>query len=414
MIRIKPEPENTFSCPKCGATNPTINDIIIPSIHVVADCTCRQCGLEFYQSLPLGHSVAFPVSISKKEEDAVVRSLPNLYWHLDTLEKNTRKVIDRKVEIRKIVYRECDNVVILNTLDYLYGHVLLKLYNALFHIDNHKDTGLILIIPRMFEWLIPKGCAEAWIVDLKLGELSYGYTSLQEFVSAEMKRFKNVFLSKAYPTPDFSKVQIERFTGIQPFNLENFSKIKPTITFIAREDRWWFGSPIAKFFYRVCRRLNILGFGSRVLTHHQNRLIKKTIKGLKKEFLPDAVFYVTGLGRTGSFDGYAIDKRQTRIDTEIEKEWCRIYAGSHVVMGIHGSNMLLPTAHAAGCVEVLPYDRQGNFAEDLSIRYNDRRQIFFYRFVDSYAPVSSVKEKINVIIKCYVDYNRQMCVDIYS
>ena len=63
-----------------------------------------------------------------------------------------RNMKDKQVEIRKIVYKECENVIILNTLDYLYGHVLLKLYNALHHIDNHKDAGLIIIIPKMFEW----------------------------------------------------------------------------------------------------------------------------------------------------------------------------------------------------------------------------------------------------------------------
>jgi hypothetical protein len=411
MIRIKPEPENTFTCPKCRSSAPRINDIIIPSIHVVADCTCRQCGLEFYQSFPVGHSVQHAVSISKNEDDAIT-GFPTLYWHLDTFVKNVRNLKDKQVEIRKIVYKECENVIILNTLDYLYGHVLLKLYNALYHIDTNKDAGLIIIIPKMFEWLIPKGCAEVWIVDLKLGEFQYGHASIQKFVSAELKRFKGVFLSKAYPTPDFSKIQIERFTGVPSFNLENFYKIKPTVTFITREDRWWLGSPIEHFFFLACRKLNILGFGSKVLSHRQNLLIKKTIKGIKKE-LPDAVIYVAGLGSIGSFDGYAIDKRQTFINAEIEREWCRLYASSHVVMGIHGSNMLLPSAHAAGCVEVFPSDRFGNLAEDLSIRYNDRRQIYFYRFADQYAPVRSVKEKIAEIIKCYDRFNTQMVINVY-
>ena len=74
-----------------------------------------------------------------------------------------------------------------------------------------------------------------------------------------MKRFKGVFLSKAYPTPDFSKVQIERFTGIKAFNLENFLKVKPTVTFITREDRWWLGSPIEHFFFLACSKAEYFG-----------------------------------------------------------------------------------------------------------------------------------------------------------
>lgn len=411
MIRIKPNPENNFTCPECGTKNPRINDIFIPSIHTVADCTCTQCNLEFYQGFPVGHAVEYPVFVPKKK-DKPVPGLPTPPWFLDTFLKNVKEAKSGGVNIQKIVYKECDSVVILNTLDYLYGHILLKLYNALYHLDNHKDTGLIIIIPKMFQWLIPKGCAEAWIVDLKLNDFMYGHSAIQNFVSAEMKRFKSVFISNAYPIPDFTKVDIERFSGIKPFDLANFSKIKPTITFILREDRWWHGNPIEHFFFLVCRKLKLLGFGSEVLTRRQNILVKKTIEGIKKE-LPDAVIYVVGLGTTGSFDGYAIDKRKTSINKETEIEWCQLYAGSHVVMGVHGSNMLLPSAHAAGCVEVLPPDRFGNYAEDLSIRYNDRRQIFFYRFADQYAPAQSVKEKIVEIILCYESYYKKMIQNLY-
>jgi hypothetical protein len=228
----------------------------------------------------------------------------------------------------------------------------------------------------------------SWIVDLKLNDFVYGHSSIQNFVSAELKRFKIVYISNAFPIPDFTKIDIERFSGVKAFDLANFSKVKPTITFILREDRWWHGNAIEHFFFLVCRKLKLLSFGSEVLTRRQNILVRETIEGIKKE-LPDAVIYIVGLGTTGSFDGYAVDKRKTSINKETEIEWCQLYASSHVVMGVHGSNMLLPSAHAAGCVEVLPPDRFGNYAEDLSIRYNDRRQLFFYRFADQYAPASS-------------------------
>ena len=413
MIRIKPEPENTFTCPECGSSNPRVNEVIVPAIHVVADCTCSNCGLEFYQSFPIGHAVEYPLFVPKKKDTPVPGFPPTPAWFLDTFLKNIRQVKNDQIDIKKVVYKECDSVVILNTLDYLYGHILLKLYNALYHLDHHQETGLIVIVPKMFQWLIPKGCAEAWIVDLKLGDFVYGHTAIQKFVSTELTRFKNVFLSNAYPIPDFSKIDIERFSGVPPFNLENFSKIKPTITFILREDRWWHGSPIEHFFFLACRKLKLLGIGSEVLTRRQNLLIKKTIEGIKKD-LPEAIIYVAGIGTTGSFDGYAIDKRKNSIDKETEVEWCRLYASSHVVMGVHGSNMLLPSAHSAGCVEVLPPDRFGNYAEDLSIRYNDRRQLFFYRFADQYAPASSVKEKIVEIILCYESYYKKMCLNLYS
>src|SRR5690606_24335798 len=112
-------------------------------------------------------------------------------------------------------------------------------------------------------------------------------------------------------------------------------------------------------------------------------------------------FGITGLGKGGSLSRWASDRRAVKITPEIEREWCRMYAQSHVVIGIHGSNMLLPTAHAAGGVEVLMQDRYRNIVQDLSVRYNDRRHLLFYRFVDQYAAPSSVAAKVVAIYRNY-------------
>jgi hypothetical protein len=76
--------------------------------------------------------------------------------------------------------------------------------------------------------------------------------------------------------------------------------------------------------------------------------------------------------------------------------------------------MLLPTAFAAGCVEILPLDRFGNMVQDISVRYNDRKQLFFYRFADEYASPKSVAAKAVAIITDFKEYNTNMCKNIYQ
>jgi hypothetical protein len=318
-----------------------------------------------------------------------------------------------KVCIEKVVFKNCDHVVILNTLDYLYGHVLLKLYNAIYHLDHQPDLGLVLIIPKIFKWLIPKGCAEAWVVDVKLSELAYSHASIQEFVSAQFQRFHTIYLSKAYSHPDFTAIDISRLTGIKPFDLDTFKNRKPVITFVLREDRWWFSSVADYWFFRFCRKLKILSWGGRMLARRQNQRVRKTIKRIRRQ-LPDAEFFVAGLGQTGGFSGYALDERETRVDAAVEISWCKIYASSHVVVGVHGSNMLLPTALAAGCVEILPEERYGNMVQDISVRYHDRRQLFFYRFADQYSSSRSVALKVVAMIDHYDMYHRNMCLNMYG
>src|SRR5260221_1887786 len=303
MIEIKPEPENLFTCPVCQTQRPTINEIRIQSAFAVADCACGTCGFEFYQTLPVGHTVGDTLSIGKSDGN-LYPLLGKDTWLSRAFLRAHRYPKRDEVSIRKIIFEKHESVVVLNTLDYLYGHSLLKLYNSLHHLDHHPEWGLVIIVPKLFEWLIPQGCAEAWVVDLTLNELMYGYASIQEFVSKEFERFHTICLSKAYSHPDFTALDIKRLTGIKPFDLEDFSRESPVITFILREDRWWFPGTPDYWFYRFCRKFKLLRTGSRILSARQNHLVKKTIKVIRKH-LPEANFKIVGLGTIGNFTRYA-------------------------------------------------------------------------------------------------------------
>jgi len=411
MIEIKPEPENRLTCPECQAPYPAINQFVIQSAFAVADCTCGKCGFDFYQTLPVGHTVNTTLSIGKSDRKFYPRHLAGT-WLAEAFLKAHGSPRQDAVAIQKIIFKKYENVIVLNALDFLYGHSLLKLYNSLYHLDHHQDLGLIIIVPKLFEWLIPQGCAEAWVVDLALNELAYSYRSIQKFVSTEFERFQLIYLSKAYSHPDFTGMDIGRFTGISPFDLANFNQEHPTITFILREDRWWHPGRPDYWFYRLCRKFKILSLGRRILSERQNALVRRTIRVIRQKW-PQANFNLVGLGTTGDFSGHARDERRKGMSAAAEKDWCRIYARSHVVVGVHGSNMLLPTAFAAGCVEILQQDRYGNIAQDISVRYPDRRQLFFYRFVDQYAHPSSVAGKVVSMIEDYDLYYKNMCCNLY-
>ncbi len=411
MLRLKPDPDNFFVCPECQAKNPRINEFIVGSINIFANCSCSACDLEFAQIMPVGHSVDYPLSFGVNNKN-IYKSTDCPDWLYLSVLKSHSEIRDEHVSIEKIVYKQYDRVVILNTLDTLYGHVLLKLYNAVHHLNQDKQVGLILIIPAIFKWLIPAGCAEAWIVDLKLSDLIYSYPVLHKFVSDQFPRFKEVYLSKAFSHPEIHKGDFVHFTGLLPFNLDNYYNQKPTITFILREDRWWFKTPLDYWFYRICRWLNVLSFGTRILTWRQNQLVKKTIKAIKRK-LPESDFHIIGLGKRSN-DGYANDDRSVRTNSEIEKKWCRIYAMSHIVIGVHGSNMLLPSALAAGCIEILPEDRFGNIVQDISVRYNNRLQLFFYRFSDQFSKPNTIANKAIAMINDYKVFNKNMVINTYT
>jgi len=407
MVQLKPTQNNQYACPECLSQSTVVNEFRFETINMLADCTCGSCGLEFFQVLPVGHTVAYPMTLGKLN-GKLYQQDETPTWLAKSLIRSHENVRHDEVSIEINIYNRCDKVIILNTLDSIYGHVLLKLYNAFYHLDHQTDLGLIIIIPKIFKWLIPKGCSEVWVVDLNLDELVYSYESIQKFVSDQSHRFREIYLSYAYSHPDLSQVDISRLTDVKPFQLENFAGQSPTITFILREDRWWFPGVADYWFYRTCRKFKILPWASKLLAARQNRLVKKTIRVIRKQ-LPETSFHIVGLGRTGKFIGYASDERKWKLNPIIERAWCNTYAKSHVVIGIHGSNMLLPTALAAGCVEILPEDRYGNMIQDISVRYNNRLQLFFYRFVDQYVHPKSVASKAIAMINDYEGYNKNMC-----
>ncbi|HEX7014367.1 MAG TPA: hypothetical protein VF191_02585 [Cyclobacteriaceae bacterium] len=337
----------------------------------------------------------------------------NMWWQSAPFLRACTQLHEDEVPIRKKIFAEHRRVIILNALDFLYGHSLLKLYNVLHYLDNYKDAGLIVLIPAIFEWLIPEGCAEVWVVELGLGKLRYNYQAIDRFVATECERFDEVSLSTTFNHPDFTRIDISRFTGVQPFDVDKFYDYPPCFTFALREDRWWMKSPLSNFMFRAARKLGFAKLAGKVLVPKQDRLVRRTIKAIRRA-IPKAEFFITGLGKAGSLARWASDQRTTRITPDIEREWCQIYAKTHVVIGVHGSNMLLPTAHAAGCVEVLMEDRNRNIVQDLSVRYNDRRQLFFYRFVDQYAPPSSVAAKVVAIYSNYENCYRNMVLNQYQ
>src|SRR5882762_1707273 len=69
MIQLKPELEILITCPACQSQRPAMREILIQSPFALVDCTCGECGLDFYQTLPVGHTVDDTLSIGKSDRE---------------------------------------------------------------------------------------------------------------------------------------------------------------------------------------------------------------------------------------------------------------------------------------------------------------------------------------------------------
>ncbi len=406
MIRLKPVLEiPAQQCPNCASTL-AATDFIITGMRNLADSRCADCGGEFYGDLPAGQALYTPITLDKKT--GATHGGDNAKWFADWLAESYENRSREKIgfETRKFSPPK-DKVILLNCLDVLYGHSLLKLLNAQYYLDHQPDFSLILIVQPFLEWLIPDGIAEAWIVDLPLRRGTEWNERLADEIKNRLAEFREIYLSVAFSHPHSADFDIERFTRVAPFPLENFGKFQknPVVTFIRREDRLWESEneTAANNFQKIKRRFAVVENN----LNEQTRRIIEFAERLREKF-PQVDFAVAGLGNTNVFPDWIKDLRLTKLDEKAERAWCERYAKSHLVVGVHGSNMLLPSAHAGCVIELLEENRQGNFLQDILFRGADAREMFFrYRF----APLSTSPEnlaKLAGIVLKYENFRRLM------
>ncbi|MFZ1694843.1 MAG: hypothetical protein WAT74_16715 [Flavobacteriales bacterium] len=396
LVPLKPAPFADRACPKCGSPDPRVLDVVFPGIHILGAYACNSCGYRFYHDLPVGFAVDYDLAIGM--DDGVLHNPKQVRdWVHAPLMEGYRAPSDAEVRIERRVLRECKRVVFLNTLDFLYGHVLLKLWNAQHYLDKHPDLGLVLLLPRSFEWLVPPGTAEVWLVDQKLSQAHGWFRSIDRQVKAYLESFDEVWLGRGYAHPDKSGIDIERFTGVKPFAIEQFDSAPPHITFVLREDRLWYRTPLHKEKHRILRRLGMKRIADSFYITDQQRMALRAFTKVR-EAIPACTASVVGLGDPSPMPAGIEDLRTRTMNPDTERAWCRAYARSQIVVGVHGSNMLLPTALAGGCIEILPNDRLGNLAQDVAHRRRDAMLLFLYRFLDEFAgPAHVARHAISML-----------------
>jgi hypothetical protein len=240
MFSLKPTLEiPPRECPNCRSTL-AAQGFLINGMRNLAELRCENCEGEFYGDLPSGQGLFTPVLLDKNSGE--VFGGENAKWFADWLADAFRNKTSEKIGFETRKFSEAkDKIVVLNCLDVLYGHSLLKLLNAQFYLDKKSDFSLIVIIPPFLEWLLPDGICEAWIINLPLKRGTEWNDYLAEEINRRLEKFSEVHLSVAFSHPHSEDFDIERFSRVAPFSFENFGKDKPrpVVTFIWREDRLW-------------------------------------------------------------------------------------------------------------------------------------------------------------------------------
>jgi hypothetical protein len=382
----------------------------IPGMRNLADLRCSVCHREFYGDLTAGQALYTPMLLEKKS--GVVHDQHGVAWFADWLRdsyaERTAQPVSFTVEERLPITRP---VVLLNCLDTLYGHSLLKLLNAEYYLAREVD--LVLMVPSFLAWMVPDGVAQVWVVGLPLKRGTEWNDWLAHEIHRRVADFKAVSLSLALSHPHQRDFNIENFTRVKPFPVEQWEERlkRPTVTFIWRDDRTW---QVRKD-NGVSENLRRLAARPSNSPSVQRKLVIDLAEELRREW-PDLDFAIAGLSELEDHElpKWIEDLRFPTMNDDLERRCCERYAASHVVIGAHGSNMLLPSAHAGSVVELIGPARGGNFLQDILIHDADdsRDALFRYRFLPDSSSPETVAQIVTSILKNQPAFRRLMNIRV--
>lgn len=395
MIQIKPEVQHRSNCPYCGvALIP--KKVLWQGIHICVVANCHHCHAEVIEDLKVGHALYMPYQVDLRKNALFGEDKAKCWLGMPLLKSLQNPKTDSDIEFKVEKFQDYKNVIILNCIDFLYGHALLRLLNAERHLKNNSAFGLVLLVPTFLRWMVPRGVAEVWTVNIPLSKAQNYFPRLDQSIQKESQRFVEIYVSHAHSHPkDFN---ITNFSGIDK---HDFMREDFRITFIWREDRpWWSHNPSL----RVARKLNYIKF----MVYWQNYKICRLFSLLRKK-IPEAKFTVTGLGTSTKFPKWIDDKRVEHFNESLERKICKIYSESRLIIGVHGSNMLLPSAHAGMALDLMPYDRWSNFAQDVLYQECDNRlSSYRYRYLPLNISASLLAFIVSLQIKGYSYFKKQM------
>jgi len=182
MIEVHPNIGGKYFCPVCEVPL-ELKGFVINGMRNLVEGHCSNCSKDFYVDMPVGHGLFYPFAI---EKNTLQLYGGPINWFGKLLRESLK-------------FLERDKVVLVNCLDFLYGHSLLKLFNVQHYLDQHPDLGCCVLVPKQIRHLVPDGVAEIWEVDLPLREYRHWHVSLEESIRKEIYKKKKVYLSLAYP-----------------------------------------------------------------------------------------------------------------------------------------------------------------------------------------------------------------------
>lgn len=384
-------------CPDCDGTL-SARSMCVAGMPIIVSASCYGCGRAFDFDWPAGHALLHPVFVDRETEDV----------HVGGKDWYARRVVgclaSRKnpASVEITVRGECRpgrDAVLVNCIDFIYSHVLLKLMSVPRHMRESPDDDVVVIVPKFLAWLVPAGVVSIE-VDLPPSRGTEWVEGLDATVDRVLMPSRAVRISPAVSQPEVTNCDLAMLgVDLTPQSLAT-GDTPLQVGFILRSDRHrlWLGPP--NLVLRFARRLLPERLIHRLHLRRQHRNYENVARLVRKRH-PHARFIALGIGNRGGLPDFVRDLRTPGPIRE-ELPWLEDYRRCHIVVGNHGANMLLASLLAGAVVELIPASHLADFGEDLIIPGGSipdpKWCLFRYRVLpEASSPVTVAETVLSVI-----------------
>lgn len=386
LVQIHPQIHYQISDPHSGARLQA-TDWQISGLWNLAQVESEDKSIRYWTDLPYGIGVSGPCYLNPDTGEVSRPEGPRWYADLTRQAWATRESspVELQVERRHQAHRIC----LVNCLIPWWGDGV-SLLLRINQIRRHLDLDLVVLAPKELVWLVPDYVAEIWIDTAGLGATRRWREGLAAAVKARVKSFEICYIPTTSQPAHLSPSELQEFTGIPPFpRSEWLSRLeqKPTVTFMWRPDRCWARDISIPSHWPV--RTQILRkwvkqqrqWSQELALRQQIQRVTRLAEELRRQ-LPALDFALCGLGRHGNFPDWIQDLRTERVDQQVNEQWCRRASQSHVMIGVLGSHLTLPSGHAGAIVQLVPWSFYRNVLTDIVITTDDPREaLYCYRLL---------------------------------
>ena len=322
-----------IKCPNCKSQN-FAKKLKIINQFTSLEIKCKECNEDYAFLMPTDNhafiNYPFIINLNSLQYKGELNYYTQLF--LDNYKTDSQ---NNKTEFRG--EKRKDKCIIVNTLDNAYGHSLLKIF-ALKNIYEKygEDYDIVVITQPQFVFLVPDF--------LNLFIVYKGFNEMGEYfdVTAKLREYLSeynnyeIVINSTYP---YGRNNIKSFFLSDHLN-DKVEEKKIVYSYRKEIGRSW------GMFLEKLR-------------------IKKLFQKINTKYPNEFEFYVIGDLDGFSFPDFIIDERVSEYNKETDIKWINILNEAEMVLGVHGSHMIMPSLLADKTLNLLPKFKYGHIGEDI-------------------------------------------------